>query len=206
MLDHPEKPRYTQRETKTKEAGSMKSKALALGSVAMATLTVTGCGSLGSAAGFGKRAPDEFNVVTKAPLVVPPEYALRPPNVGAELPQELDAGTRGRTILFGQELGQDASAGERALIASAGATASDVGVRTRVDYENGQIIRKSSSFVGQVLNFVPLSNSSTDAEGNPLDAEAETQRLRDIDAANNATGGESVVIQRDAGGFKLPGT
>lgn len=184
----------------------MKSKALALGSVAMAALGVAGCSSLGNAAGFGKRAPDEFNVVTKAPLVVPPEYALRPPSVGAELPQELDAGARGRTILFGQDIGGDASRGERALVANAGATTSEMGVRTRVDYENGQIIRKNTSFVGQVLNFVPLTNSSTDAEGNPLDAEAEAARLRDVAAANNATGNGTVVIQRDAGGFKLPGT
>ena len=184
----------------------MKSKALALGSVALAALTLAGCSSLSGAAGFGKKTPDEFNVVTKAPLVVPPEFALRPPAQGAELPAELDPGTRGRTILFGQELGQEASAGEQALIAAAGATATDLTVRTEVDYENGQIIRKNSGFVDQVLNFVPLSNSTTDAQGNPLDAEAEAQRLRDIESVQNATGGEAVVIQRSSGGFNLPGT
>lgn len=184
----------------------MNSKALALTGIALATLGLAGCGSVSRSAGFGKKTPDEFNVVTKAPLVVPPEFALRPPATGAELPQELDPALRGRTILFGQDIGSDASAGERALIAKAGANATDVGIRTTVDFENGQIIRKSSGFVSQLMNFTPLSNSTTDGKGNPLDAEAETQRLRDIDAANNATGGGVVVIQRDAGGFKLPGT
>ena len=181
----------------------MKSKALAFGSVAMAALSMAGCGSLGSSAGFGKRAPDEFNVVTKAPLVVPPEYALRPPGVGAELPAELDPGSRGRTILFGQEAGIDASAGERALIAAAGATAADYSVRTAVDYDSGQIIRKNSSFVGKVLNF---GDSSSDENGTPLDAEAEAQRLRDLETVQNATGGDPVIIRKNAGGFKLPGT
>ena len=184
----------------------MKSRALALSAVAIAALSLAGCSMFRGSGGFGKNTPDEFNVVTKAPLVVPPEFALRPPAVGAELPSELDAGTRGRNILFGQDLGREASAGEREIVAAAGATTTDLSVRTQVDYENGQIIRKGSGMVDKVLNFVPLSNSSTDARGNPLDAEAEAQRLRDIESANNALGGGTVVIERKDGGFKLPGT
>ena len=30
--------------------------------------------------GYGKQAPDEFLVLTKSPLVIPPDYALRPPS------------------------------------------------------------------------------------------------------------------------------
>ena len=86
----------------------MKSKALTLSGVAVAALTVTGCSSIGAATGIQKKTPDEFNVVTKAPLVVPPEFGLRPPKVGAELPAELDPGLRGRNILFGRDLGVNA--------------------------------------------------------------------------------------------------
>ena len=184
----------------------MKSKALALSGVAIATLSVTGCNSLGAAAGLTKNTPDEFNVVTKAPLVVPPEFALRPPSVGAELPAELDPSQRARNILFGQDLGQTASPGERALVAKAGATATDATIRTRVDYENGEIVRKSPGFVRQILNFTPLSNSTTDAEGNPLDAEAEAIRLKQIESVQSATGGGTIVIERGKPGMKLPGT
>lgn len=184
----------------------MKSKALALTGIAVLAMSVAGCGSFGRSAGFGKKTPDEFNVVTKAPLVVPPEFALRPPAAGAELPQELDPSLRGRNILFGQDIGGKATPGERAFVAAAGASATDADIRTRVDYEDGQIIRKSTSFVDQVLNFVPLNNSKTDAQGNPLDAAAEEERLRNIESANNATGGGLVVIERESNGFKLPGT
>jgi hypothetical protein len=184
----------------------MKSKAFALTGVAIAALSVTGCSSIGKAAGVSKKTPDEFNVVTKAPLVIPPEYALRPPAVGAELPRELDAGNRGRTILFGQDTGQTASAGEKALVSEAGAMAADADIRTRVDYADARIIRKNSGIVDQVLNFVPLSNTKTDADGNPLDAEAEAARLKQLDTVNSATGGRTVVIERASGGFKLPGT
>lgn len=38
-----------------------------------------GCSGIGKALGFSKRPPDEFEVLAKAPLVVPPDYNLRPP-------------------------------------------------------------------------------------------------------------------------------
>ena len=184
----------------------MKSKVLALGSVAVASLTVAGCNTIGAAAGLEKKTPDEFNVVTKAPLVVPPEFGLRPPATGAELPAEIDPSGRSRNLLFGEDTGQAASAGERALVAQAGAVAAPGSIRTRVDYEEAEIMRKSSGFAEKVLSFVPLNNTSTDAEGNPLDAEAEAARLREIETVNNATGGEQVIIQRGSSGRKLPGT
>ncbi len=184
----------------------MKSKSLTLAGVAIAAISITGCNTIGAAAGLEKKTPDEFNVVTKAPLVVPPEFALRPPAVGAEMPAELDPGRRAQNILFGQDIGASASAGERALVAKAGAMSADSTIRTRVDYEEADIIRKHSSMADRILSFVPLSNSTTDAEGNPLDADAEAERLRAIESVNNATGGGQVVIERGRAGRKLPGT
>jgi len=185
----------------------MKSKAFAVCGVAIAAVGLAGCSSLGQSSGFARTTPDEFNVVTKPPLVVPPEYALRPPATGAVLPAELqNQGNPGRTILFGQDLGQSASQGERSLVTAAGAAAADPTVRTQVDFENAQIMRKPNSIVSQIFDFVPLSNTSTDADGNPLDAEAEAARLRQIDSVNSATGGAAVVIEYGEAGFKLPGT
>lgn len=52
-------------------------------------LGLGGCsgGSVQKALGIDKRAPDEFAVVSRAPLVVPPDYQLRPPRPGAPRPQ-----------------------------------------------------------------------------------------------------------------------
>jgi hypothetical protein len=44
---------------------------------------LVGCDSIREAAGITKEPPDEFAVVTKAPLVIPPDYNLRPPKPGA---------------------------------------------------------------------------------------------------------------------------
>ena len=49
-----------------------------------------GCGDLREAAGLTKKSPDEFAVTTKAPLVIPPDFNLRPPAPGAP-PAQLKA-------------------------------------------------------------------------------------------------------------------
>ena len=51
-------------------------------------LTLAACGgnksSVRSALGINKSAPDEFKVVSRPPLSVPPEFRLRPPQPGAK--------------------------------------------------------------------------------------------------------------------------
>ena len=55
-------------------------RAAMLGGVAVALI---GCQSIREAAGVTKSPPDEFAVVTKAPLVIPPDFNLKPPKPGA---------------------------------------------------------------------------------------------------------------------------
>ena len=50
---------------------------------ACALAALAGCESLRDAAGLTKKSPDEFAVTTKAPLVIPPDFNLRPPLPGA---------------------------------------------------------------------------------------------------------------------------
>jgi len=66
-------------------------------------LLAGGCEGVREELGLTKRAPDEFTVVTKAPLVMPPDFQLRPPRPGASRPNELDPSQRARTALSGSE-------------------------------------------------------------------------------------------------------
>ena len=48
-----------------------------------ACLILTACGDDASDAfGYGKSAPDEFTVISRPPLILPPDYNLRPPGSG----------------------------------------------------------------------------------------------------------------------------
>ena len=51
---------------------------------------LAGCGGnsqVGQVLGFEKTTPDEFSVVKRAPLTLPPDYGLRPPKPGTRRPQ-----------------------------------------------------------------------------------------------------------------------
>ena len=60
----------------------------------VATVGLAACG------GKGKITPDEFEVVNRAPLVVPPEAELAPPRPGAPRAQEINPGRQAYEALF----------------------------------------------------------------------------------------------------------
>jgi len=66
---------------------------------AVAAVGLAGCTSTKKALGMSKVVPDEFRVVSKAPLAVPPDYALRPPAPGEPRPQELQPESAARAAL-----------------------------------------------------------------------------------------------------------
>src|SRR5688572_33350449 len=51
-------------------------------------LATGGCSGVKETLGLTKQSPDEFKVVSRAPLSMPPDYNLRPPTPGSARPQE----------------------------------------------------------------------------------------------------------------------
>ncbi|MFN3520900.1 MAG: DUF3035 domain-containing protein [Phenylobacterium sp.] len=166
-----------------------------------------GCQSTRQALGMTKVTPDEFRIVTKAPLVVPPDYALRPPAPGEPRPQELQPESAARVALLGQRDAQSRSQGEQLLVAKAGADKADPLIRYVVDDEFGDVAHKDKSFADRVMFWregdAPAPGAAAAAADNvpaPVDAETEAERLKSL------TGGEPVVIRREqAARIKLPG-
>ncbi|MEL7113446.1 MAG: DUF3035 domain-containing protein [Pseudomonadota bacterium] len=149
-------------------------------STGLAAALLSGCTSFG-----GASSPDEFRVVKKAPLVVPPDYSLRPPEAGQGLPFEVDPTRAGTASAFGTDVGASASNAERALVAAAGANAVSPVIREQVDWEEARVIRKSQSVSDRVMEWDGTDNASEDS----------------------ATGGAQVTIERGSGErIKLPGT
>jgi hypothetical protein len=170
---------------------------------------MAGCESAGRALGVTKVTPDEFRVVTKAPLTVPPDYSLRPPAPGEPRPQELQPESAARLAIEGQQEATTRSEGEKLLVSKAGADKADPLVRYVVDDEFGALAHKEPSFADRVIFWrknkpdtqsVETAKAAGAETAAPIDPKIEAQRLK------NLTGDQPVVIQRDpTGGVKLPG-
>ena len=92
------------------------------------TLLLAGVASLAACAHGGARGPDEFAVQRQAPLSVPPDFALVPPQPGAPRPAEGTAAQQALDALFGGPAPR--SAAETSLLQRAGSP--DEGIRSSV--------------------------------------------------------------------------
>ncbi len=103
-------------------------------------LASCGSGMLGD-----RKRPDEFAVARQAPLVIPPDFSMRPPQPGAPRPQ--DAGgpaQQALEALFGGSAPRSAS--ERAALDAAGArTGADAGIRSGVGSPDTSVVDKGST-------------------------------------------------------------
>lgn len=170
-------------------------------SLTVASLAMTGCTSATKALGLTKQAPNEFNILTKAPLIVPPEFNLKPPRVGESSSENNYSQKAARDALIGDIDDAEPTRGEIALMSKAGVGRANQEIRVEIDGDNS-VERKTQGFASRVLFW--QDGQIIDEEGVPvpLDAENEAQRLELI---NSATGGLDVEISRRPGGAKLPG-
>ena len=144
--------------------------------------------------GLEKQAPDEYLVVERAPLSLPPNFDLRPPTPGALRAQYVDLRRQAEQILLGSTDGSSSehSTGEMALLAGAGATNIDGGIRQTIDRENGVDMVEDDRFVDDLMFW-------EDHEDDDLivDPVAEAERLRkNASAGLPVTYGESPTIER----------
>lgn len=157
-----------------------------------------------------KKSPDEFAVTAKAPLVQPPNYALRPPQPGAARPQEYQPREQAQAALT-QKRGETApgqaapwlrnavdprktepSAGEAKLLGLARADNADPGIRRRINEEYTQLVERDQSFVDRLIFW-----QKPPPPGTIVDASQESQRLREASAQGlPPTTGETPSIQR----------
>lgn len=172
----------------------------------VAAAGLAGCQSTQRALGMTKVTPDEFRIVTKAPLVVPPDYALRPPAPGEPRPQELQPESAARNALLGQREAEQRTDGEKLLVAKAGADKADPLVRYVVDDEFGDIAHKEKSFADRVMFWkkddaaAPQQTAALDNSNMPIDPAAEKERVAKL------TGDKPIIIQREGKSkIKLPG-
>ena len=180
-----------------------------LAAVAVSGLALTACASKSKDPTTlqGAKLPDEFRLISHRPLVVPPEYGLRPPVPGQPRPQELQPETAARTALLGQAFDPKASQGERLLLAKAGVDAANANMRQVVDDEFADVAYKPKSFADMVMFWKKDAPAAATAGSNTvaaIDPAVEKARI------DSLTGGKTITIVREAPKadkrrLKLPG-
>ena len=170
----------------------------------LAAFTLSACEGARDAIGIGKQSPDEFAVVTRAPLSMPPDFGLRPPRPGVERPQEATVKEAARDLLVKstgstatRQTPVDASKGESALLALAGATNPDPAIRRTINRESSILATENDSFADRLIFW-----QSAPPPGTMVDAAAEQKRLRENAGLGDApTKGRSPKIIRKPKGW-----
>lgn len=146
--------------------------------VAMGGLLAS-CSSVKKEIGVGRNSPDEFAVVTRTPLTLPPEYELTPPKDESEI----EAGAnkiqeQAKSLMFNtdvQIVSSETSASEAALLQQAGVGEADETIRKLVDREAGQVDINDPYLGRRLLGF----NSPVE-KGEALDPVEEMQRFNEM--------------------------
>jgi Protein of unknown function (DUF3035) len=167
-----------------------------LGILGLAALTLSGCVLFDA----GRRSgPDEFGVVTRAPLSQPPDYALRPPRTGAHRPNEVAPREEARNDLLrvsatsgdsrvalataanghGGRNGADGTAdtgglsrGEEALLRQADALEVDPDIRVTIDRESGRVTEDKG-----LVDKLVFWRGKDQPTGKVIDPKRESERL-----------------------------
>jgi hypothetical protein len=151
--------------------------------------------------GLERTAPDEFRTVTRAPLTVPPDIALRPPSPGAPATAQQDPRQRAQTAVFGPGAGRGPvavqpggalSTAEASLLTRAGAGGVASDIRSTIDRESQSLADAERTFADRLIFW-----QSQPPAGAVVDPAQESRRLRENAASGRPLNeGEVPVIQR----------
>jgi hypothetical protein len=186
---------------------------LGLGALILSLLMLAACGrgSVQNALGMGKRSPDEFAVVSRAPLILPPDYGLRPPQPGESRPGVDTPSEQARARLVGQatapadrvdqevlaaafdDASPTESAGERALVSHTTTAPSDPDIRRKIAEENMRLAQVEQELFTRLVMW-----RDPQGLGTTIDPAAESRRLRTnrIEGKPVTEGESPVIVQR----------
>ncbi len=165
--------------------------------ICIAAAMIGGCENVQSVLSPTKNSPDEFAVYSRAPLSLPPNYALRPPAPGATRPQDVAPRREARKAILGQRVSGDnirgaaatpgapadfvaASPGVTALLRDAGGLDADPDIRAAINQETTMFTDQGALFANKLLFWREQKE-----KGVTLDPDAEALRIRKAKATGS---------------------
>jgi hypothetical protein len=165
-----------------------------------AALLLAACTDTRQDLGLGRNVPDEFAVVERPPLSMPPDYSIHPPRPGAPRPQGVDPSQQASQTLFngnGPESADAPSDGEKALLAATGATNADPNIRTTLDRDSAQKVVASPHLVDQLTDWGDDKKPAA-----TVDPVAEAARIKNAQDNNQPINqGATPIIEKQESGW-----
>ena len=146
--------------------------------LAATALSMTACSQVKDTLGLNRRSPDDFAVMTRAPLEMPPSMTTLPtPQPGMPRPQEMSPVTSAQTAILGQSATSSdlESRAETSLLQKAGAMEASPNIRAVVNKESAEGAEDNRPVAKKLLGLV---NKSEDDPASVVDAPGELQRLK----------------------------
>ena len=148
-------------------------------------LPLTACSEVKDQLGLTRRTPDEFAVISRAPLEIPPELngQLPVPQPGMQRPQEISPADAAQAALLSERVPttDTQSSAENALLQKTGATDANPNIRAIVNKEAVENTKDKRPVVKRIFSIV---DNKDQGPATVLDAPGELQRLK----ANKQTG------------------
>lgn len=163
--------------------------------LAAATLALSGCSDVREQLGLEKDSPDEFAVIKRAPLEMPANMTLPPPNPGTPRPQEDPTIKQAKEAVLGNEprSAQSASASEATLLQQAGANQAQSNIRATVNQETKKLHDRNKPVAEKLLN---IGGDRDQPSATVVDAKKELERIRkNKEEGKRITEGNTPVIE-----------
>ncbi len=168
--------------------------------LAGACLSLSACESTKEQFDFSKKPPDEFAVMRRAPLEMPPDFTVRAPQPGAPRPQELATDQLARKTILGEDAIRSTakqsgvSEGEAVLLQKTGGANASPAIRKAVDAETAKIIQEESPGIDKLKKMV---GQKVEPPAKVVDPVAETNRLKQNKAQGKPLStGETPTLDR----------
>jgi len=145
-------------------------------SIAILALNACSNSNVRSNLGLERNAPDEFAVLTRAPLEMPSSLALPPPSPGKQRPQEKTTISQAKEAVFGaSDTEEAASSSENALLKKAGAHNTGDSIRSTINTETKILSERNKPVAEKLMN---LGGSKVIPSATIVDAKKELERLQ----------------------------
>ena len=187
--------------------------------IACSALTLAACSSttVKDTLGIDRKAPDEFRVVSRPPLYIPPDFNLQPPTTGVVSASVVPADKQAQSLVLDgknslanaavspvksatlPKVDKNASSGEQQFLKNIGADKADPKVRDELTQQ--AIVKQEKQ---EESSWWDIFSATREKKEPLVDAKGEAERIKKDEAAGKpVTEGETPEIKdKDRGWFR----